>query len=348
MLSLIINFYGDIMKLNKIFTSHMVFAANKPIRIFGEGRGLVTINFNGITKKYFSDNDEWIVEFPALSYGGPYSMSVEFEGETVNLEDIYIGEVYLFAGQSNMQFKMNDSNSASELYQTNSRLRLYSPDKIEKSEYYKANDGWVLCEKDMVGEWSAIAYLTSKIISEKKDIAIGVIVCYQGASVIESWVPEGTFEQIGIKLAIEDKYFDHTYEEFSAWNGDGTLYNVMLSQIIPYSLSSVIWYQGESDTSEAEGRVYCDELAELIRCWRNAFYDIALPFVVVQIADFIPRKQEGWVLVQQAQIDVQSRISGVITVISRDICETDDIHPKSKSKLSERIADVLLDFQNAI
>ena len=47
------------MNLSKIFKSHMVFAANKPIRIFGDGCGCVEITFNNKTLKYISDKEKW-------------------------------------------------------------------------------------------------------------------------------------------------------------------------------------------------------------------------------------------------------------------------------------------------
>jgi len=63
----------------------------------------------------------------------------------------------------------------------------------------------------------------------------------------------------------------------------------------------------------------------------------------VQIADFCysPNK-EAWKLVQKAQYEVQNMRENVTTVISRDVCENDDIHPKTKDKLAERIAEVLV------
>ena len=114
------------MKLNKIFTSHMVFARNLPIRVYGEGLGNVEIQFAGKTKTLNSKNENWIVEFEPMEYGGPYSMEVKFDDNTVVLEDIYVGEVFLFAGQSNMQFKLGTSNTPEELYRSNDKLRFFS------------------------------------------------------------------------------------------------------------------------------------------------------------------------------------------------------------------------------
>lgn len=330
------------MKLNKIFASHMVFARRLPIRVYGEGRGTVEICFAGQKKTLLSEDDCWAVEFPPMEYGGPYSMTVTLDGDSILLEDIYVGEVILISGQSNMQFKLNESNTPSEMYTSHDKFRMFFTDRLENNERYTSDDGWMLCEREKIGNWSAIGYLTANEILKHRDIAIGMIACYQGASVIESWVPAGTFESIGIDIPLEEKFLDHTHELFGTWNGDGQLYSYALSQVVPYPVSSVVWYQGESDASEAEGRVYAEELAAMIRVWRRDFGNETLPFVIVQIADNIDRAGIGWSLIQQAQIDVQSLLPYVRTVISADVCENDDIHPKTKTKLAQRVSEVLL------
>ena len=334
------------MKLSKIFTSHMVFSRNIPVRIYGEGIGKAEIHFAGQKKTVLSDENSWMVEFPAMEYGGPYSITAVFEDNTEILHDIYIGEVFLFAGQSNMQFKMKTTNTPMELYNSNDKLRIYSTDRIETNDYYGSCDGWVVCDKEYVGELSAIAYLTGNEISKSKDIAVGVITCYQGASVIESWVPENTFEKMNICIPVEKKFEDHVNEEFSGWNREGVLYSFALSQVIPFPLSAVVWYQGESDASEEEGRVYCDELCALINIWRKVFLNEELPFVVIQIADCISRAGEGWSLIQKAQMEVQSKLPYVKTVISADVCENDEIHPKTKHKLAQRVSEAVSGYIN--
>jgi sialate O-acetylesterase len=133
-------------------------------------------------------------------------------------------------------------------------------------------------------------------------------------------------------------------EEFKAWNGDGMLYDYALSQVIPFSLSAVVWYQGESDTSEKEAIYYLDELSILINVWRNDFKDEKLPFVIIQISDFITRNDTAWRGIQKAQYDIQFSLPFVKCVISSDVCENDNIHPPTKDKLSARVALALSDL----
>ncbi|MDO4743152.1 MAG: sialate O-acetylesterase [bacterium] len=334
------------MKLNPIFSSHMVFAQGHPIRIYGEGCGRANIFFAGQNRKVVSDGEEWFVEFESMEYGGPYELKVDFCDRSIVLDDIFIGEVFLFAGQSNMQFKLGESLTPKALYETNDRLRMFFTDRIEKTDMFTAADGWVKSNKDTVEHWSAIAYLAANRLSKTHGVAVGVITCYQGASTIESWVPKGAFSEIGIKIDNKYKFQDHTIEEYSAWNGEGVLYSFALSQVTPFSLSAVVWYQGESDTSIHEGEVYADELGRLINIWRSDFKNDKLPFVIIQIADYIERDDEGWKLVQAAQEKIQFMIPGVKTVVSADVCENYEVHPQTKAGIAERVADTLQEMLN--
>lgn len=261
--------------------------------------------------------------------------------ETILLEDVCIGYVYLFAGQSNMQFKLRESNTSSDQWNTESMLRLFSTDRIEANEVFSSKDGWLPCHQDTAGDWSAIAYLTGMNIVKRNSVPVGAIACYQGASVIESWVPSHLFADHGIDIPISEKHIDHTHPNYASWNGNGTLYQYALAQVIPFSLSGIIWYQGESDTSAAEGTVYAEELCLLIDQWRKDFQDPTLSFVIIQIADFLSRSDEGWRMIQNAQKNAVSRREHVYMIPCADICENDCIHPPTKNLLADRIADLL-------
>ena len=141
------------------------------------------------------------------------------------------------------------------------------------------------------------------------------------------------------ELQVENKFADH--EWFPIWNDDGILYDYMLTKIIPYSMASVLWYQGESNASIDEARIYLKFLDALTSSWREVFMDSELEFIIIQLADYIERDTEGWHLVQDAQMKAQDELKNVKTVVCRDVCENDDIHPRSKKELSLRIVKTL-------
>ena len=135
---------------------------------------------------------------------------------------------------------------------------------------------------------------------------------------------------------------DHFHDIYGVWNREGRLYDFALSQVRPYPLCGIVWYQGESDTSAAEAAVYTEELRTLVNIWRRDFGNPQLPFVVVQIADYdFPHDKAAWRALQAAQDALSGSMQNVSVVKSSDVCEHDDIHPKTKDKLAARIAAIL-------
>ncbi len=322
--------------LNPIFANGVILQANKPVRIFGSGEGTVSVTFFGQTKSTVSKGG-WLIEFEAQNYGGPHTMSITLNGEKTEITDIYFGDVYLLGGQSNMQFKLRERREPTDVYEGNENVRLYTVDRMEESteERWGMADGWVTLTKENARDFSAIGYYVSQELA--RDRKIGLIACYQGASVIQSWLKKEVAERP--ELQVENKFVDH--EWFPIWNNDGILYDFMLTKIIPFSMASVLWYQGESNASIDEARIYLRFLDALTSSWRADFMDEDLEFIVIQLADYDERNTEGWHLVQEAQLKAQDELKNVKTVVCRDVCETNDIHPRSKKELSLRIVRAL-------
>ena len=330
------------MELNLLFRNGMVLAAGKPIRIFGKGCGLARVRLLDLCAECESQGDDWMVELPPQPYGGPYTLTVELNGGMTEITDVWVGEVLLLHGQSNMKFMLEESNYPTDRYENEERLRLFSLEYPTEACPFERADGWVHCTAENAGKWSAIGYHVGLRLARELGCAVGMLAATQGASVIQSWLPEGTEERLGISLLPEQRHIDYSYPAYSAWNRDGLLYHFAIEPIMPYAFTQVLWYQGESNTTEAEGAVYDRLLTALIEQRRRDFDDEALSFVVVQIADYHKRNDEGWRAVQRAQVRVGERVAGVCTVISRDVCENDNIHPATKAVLSDRICDVIL------
>ena len=327
------------MRLNPLFSDHMVLQAGKPIRIFGDGAGRVRVSLNGDTAEAEAPGPRWCVTLPARPCGGPYALSVSLAGQEVLLRDVYVGDVYLLAGQSNMQFKLAESSTPPAAWAGRPLLRCFSLARPEEGEPFVPADGWQVCSRESAGRFSAIGYHLGELCGGGR--AVGLINCYQGASVIESWLPEDAAGLPEFSVPVQEKHIDHTWPEYVVWNRNGYLYEHMFSEVPPFSLAAVVWYQGESDTSEAEARVYDGELACLAARWRADLDDPSLPLVIVQIADYQPRADEGWRMLQAAQERAAAAIPRAFLVRSADVCESDNIHPATKERLAGRIADVL-------
>lgn len=327
------------MRLADLFCDNMVFQAEKPVRVFGKGKGNVRIELkNEIYEKTFNEN-EWVMELPKQSYGGPYEMTIYLQGEKRVLKNIAFGDVFLCSGQSNMQFEIQNEQGASKI-EEDSKIRYFCCDRLEEHPGLKSADGWRVCVPTDVWRWSALGTHIAQKYREKKDVFVGVVGCFQGASAIRSWMPERTFDE-EVFVPIEKRHVDSREKIYSLWNGDSVLYKNMFSLLMPFSFKAVVWYQGESDTTIEEGEVYTKLLCRLITAWREDLKDESLPFIVVQICDFILREDEGWYAIQAAQERIVDLLENVEVVTSKDVCEHSDIHPCNKEKLAEKICAVI-------
>ena len=333
------------MELNQLFCDGLILQANKPVRVFGTGTGTATVAIGGKTATVQASGETWLAELPTFDYGGPYILEVDMNGETQTVRDVYFGDVYLLSGQSNMQMKLDETNTPTSYYASNPDLRLFSTDRVfEDEDYFHTRDGWVKADEKTVAHWSALGYLSAKILNEKTGRKIGLIACYQGAAMIQSWLPKGILLGTDCAEAAEENSLDMRNPDYLAWNMDGNLYSAQFATLLPFSLKAVLWYQGESNTCLPGAPLYRGMLEMLIRRWRKDLLDEKLDFVVMQLANlFVPFiDQECWQTVQTAQERISQEMENVHTVKCADFSETDNIHPVTKLPLAERIAAVLL------
>ncbi|MHC5067558.1 MAG: sialate O-acetylesterase [Planctomycetota bacterium] len=122
-----------------------------------------------------------------------------------------------------------------------------------------------------------------------------------------------------------------------------TLYNARISPLTPMALSGVIWYQGESNTAVADNaRLYHQRFSAMIEGWRAAFGRPDLPFYFVQLAgarsaETKPDEQSTWAIVRDQQRRTLA-LADTGMALALDIGQSEDIHPRNKRELGERLA----------
>lgn len=119
-----------------------------------------------------------------------------------------------------------------------------------------------------------------------------------------------------------------------------TLFNGMINPIIPYAIKGAIWYQGESNVGRAYQ--YRTALPLLINDWRRAWGQGEFPFYIVQLANFLPKKnvpgESAWAELREAQAITAATVPKVGQAVIIDIGESADIHPLNKKDVGERLA----------
>ena len=116
------------------------------------------------------------------------------------------------------------------------------------------------------------------------------------------------------------------------------LYECMLNRIIPYSIKGVLWYQGESD--DYKPHAYKKVFTALIENWREDWNDELLPFVFVQLPShryMADKDFRHWCVIRQAQDKVSKTVANTFMTCALDLGQFNDIHPKAKKVLGERL-----------
>lgn len=321
------------MNLANIFSDNMVLAANKPVRIFGEGVGSVSVELLGKEYSGYGYLGKWEVELPPFEYGGPYEIKVTMNDEVKMLGNVYFGEVILCAGQSNIEWRVlseTDPGDISDL----PLLRIWMPEPMNSYAALNCKEGWQVCTAQNTQHWTALGYHLAREIQEKKGCAVGIVGCYWGATMLSSFIRRDLAMRADIYVPDENKFMDKM--KYPLFNYEGKMHEVCFSKIAPFAVSSVVWYQGESNTSAAESKIYGKQLEVLIHSWREELRDYRLPFAIVQIHDYTPRLSDEWETVQKEQARIAEKVYNASLIVSRDICETTEIHPKNKTLLAKR------------
>lgn len=119
----------------------------------------------------------------------------------------------------------------------------------------------------------------------------------------------------------------------------GFLFNAMIHPLLPATLSGVIWYQGESNAYRAWQ--YRTAFPLLISDWRSQWNQPDLPFYFCQLANFYPKAPEpgdsAWAELRDAQSSAL-KLPHTGQAVLIDIGEAEDIHPKNKKDVGERLA----------
>ncbi|MBM3498690.1 MAG: sialate O-acetylesterase [Armatimonadetes bacterium] len=115
------------------------------------------------------------------------------------------------------------------------------------------------------------------------------------------------------------------------------LYNGMIAPLVPFAIRGAIWYQGESN--HGEGMLYTEKMKALIGGWRGLWKQGDFPFYFVQIAPYLYGNEDPGILPAfwEAQAAAE-RIPNAGMVVTNDITDLNDIHPKNKQDVGKRLA----------
>ena len=183
-----------------LFSEGMVLQRNIPIPVWGTANvgERVTVTLNKAVQTTTTDNTgKWLVKLPKQKAGGPYKLEIKGTN-TISIEDVYVGEVWLCSGQSNMDMTVAKEdrywcgvlNEDKEVADANyPKIRVfdvdYTPSNSLKTEVIGK---WEVVSPKTVGHLSAVAYFFAREIYQKLNVPIGMITSAFGASTAETWI----------------------------------------------------------------------------------------------------------------------------------------------------------------
>lgn len=363
--------------LPSLLADHMVVERGLPVHVWGMAAAneMVSVSFRGESKSTTADGlGRWSVYLSPGEAGGPFQMVVKGTN-TIRLNDILVGDVWIASGQSNMEFPMTalahpEPEIGAAQYP---KIRIF---KVEHrpSEYPRSDveaKTWALCTPETVAGSSAVAYYFARDLYQKLNIPIGLVETFWGGTPAESWTSlhslaadaslmpafaersatvDGQETSI-LRLEQEDREYDKAiaqakaegkplagkawHPDFAAW-APAALYNGMIAPLTRFAIRGVIWYQGEANSGE-RAPLYSRLLQTMISDWRRSWDEGDFPFLFVQIANWTTGPDGRWPEVRDAQRRaLELRNTGMVVTI--DIGDAVDIHPKDKLDVGLRLA----------
>lgn len=322
------------MKLAPMFCNNVVLLRDSECNIWGESDGDVTITIDGEVVKAESVNGKFTAKLKPHSAGGPYTLKAEGDGEIIELEFVYFGEVFLASGQSNMAFTLG--NLPQELDSTDQVVRMFTYERPWSMVNSPSTDmRWLdICQKNAGAISAAASHFAIELANTLK-IPVGIVCNAQGASNVQSWISPET-------LSSDEAFINSGYkfnaEKDYVFNDNSYLYLNSLTKVAPYTVRGVLWYQGEGNTEDPTTPIYAHLFELLLNDWYELWNDKDLPFITVQVAPLEVEPHVTWEHLIEQQLIVYKTLKNVGMVTTADIGSQHDVHPKEKKILGKRLA----------
>lgn len=214
-------------KLPRLISDGVVLQRGKAIRLWGwtnSQDNAIEIELNGVKKAAVvsvdGDSFRFDVELDAMVAGGPYEMKITANGsETVVVKDVYVGEVFQLVGQSNIEFPMSRVLESYPEELVSPENKLIREFKVVENRVFdgpikdNTTGEWKSVNKDNIPVFSAIGYFLAKNISNKENIAVGLINTTMGGAPIETFMSREMLSNYASDIEELDRCMDPAYVE---------------------------------------------------------------------------------------------------------------------------------------
>ena len=307
-----------------------------------EGNEHIAATFRGRTYYGTVKNNNWEIYLPNMTAGGPFEMTLICDWGTKTIKDVYVGEVYLLSGQSNMEWKVGWSEGvladlyADETTCRNDNIRLLSlatKFRDEPTKTLEAPPVWNGANVSSIKEFSAVGYIFGKRLQESLDCPVGLVCNAIGGTIVESWMDEEAFSEY-------ERNYETARDDSLMWKKPSGSFNGVIYPLEGFNFRGVCWYQGCSNIYGAE-KNHDKALNALISCWRRFFNNPELTFSIAELARFVEDPDAYSVINEKIGI-VARGDKLVCNAINLDQGDWADIHPRDKHVIGTRLANETL------
>lgn len=330
------------LKLASPLRDNMVLQQNCPVPIWGlaEIEADVVVKFQGQTHRTIAEAGRWEITLNPLIAGGPYAMLVQSRGKRIRLDNILVGEVWLCAGQSNMNRPLTSSADAAEDIEAAnySRLRFLRILPMESAEPEPRFRGghWKVCTPETSRGISGVGFYFGRELVQRYDIPVGIIHLANGGRSLGSFVPSGYSAEY-----VDEANVKRTVDGTKPWVAGG-MYCGMINPLRPFAFRGMVWYQGEADMAAPDWweQIFPTFLRILGEDFR--FEHRPFPVMMAEVAPW--GHKPGRSLIGSLQIDfreMQWRLAESINTLHvASLLDQGftDVHPPNKHPVGFRLA----------
>ncbi len=322
--------------LPNFFCENMVLQRNTPHVIYGRGTGEITVTLTDGENTSTASVDAVDGLFEAMlsplpASLTPYTLTVSAKDKIQTIENVFVGDVFMLAGQSNMaqNYEHQTTEQLGDGVTTSNMPNLLTDDRVkffklsrtaataESFDVPFETDGWQPLTDSTKKKLSYIGmYFAAERLAEEPDVPIGLMSTAWRGTTINRWMRKSD---------------DNKTLNFTPTNGD--IYNNHVAPLVKYPISAVLWYQGESDSKNPV--MYEEAFKTLISDWRNLWNDEDLPFLFVQLARY---GKDDYAPLRNAQMKaLELENTGMAVILDTDKGTYNNIHPLGKEIVAQRL-----------
>ncbi len=193
-------------KPNGLFCDHAVLQQGMEVPVWGTAREgeKVSVEFNGQNVSTTAKEGQWMVRLKNLKAGGPYIMKITGDN-SITLNDLLVGEVWLCSGQSNMDRPMGTlhlpkpmiDKYAEEVAAANyPEIRHFlTPRKQADTPQREVSSKWEACSPVTVPKFTAVGYFFGSELQKTLKVPVGLINSARGGTSAQAWTSRETLEK---------------------------------------------------------------------------------------------------------------------------------------------------------